>query len=73
VAAPGPFIAIRFPLPSLCWSVAILHSHLRRGAVVRLDGDPGLGRVGFDRTDSVKMADERGASGQNVRKANGDV
>jgi hypothetical protein len=34
--------------------MATFRGHPRRGAVVRLDGDPGLGRVGFDRSDDVR-------------------
>jgi hypothetical protein len=39
--------------------MATFRGHPRRGAVVQLDGDPGLGRVGFDRSDNVKS--RRGA------------
>ena len=53
---PEPFIAIRFPLASLCAGMATFRGHSRRGAVIRLDGDPGLGRVGLDRSDNVKSA-----------------
>jgi hypothetical protein len=53
---PGPFIAISFPLASLCAGVATSGGHPRRVAVIWLDGNPGLGRVGFDRSDNVKSA-----------------
>ena len=52
---PQPFIAIRFPLASLCAGMATFRGHPRRGAVIRLDGNPGFGRVGFDGS-SVKSA-----------------
>jgi hypothetical protein len=33
--------------------MATLGGHPRHGAVIWLDGDPGLGRVGFDRSDNI--------------------
>ena len=46
----GPFIAICFPLASLCASMATSHSHPRHGAIIWLDRDAGLGRIGFGRS-----------------------
>jgi hypothetical protein len=36
--------------------MANFRGHARRGAVVRLDGNPGLGRLGLNRSDYVRSA-----------------
>jgi hypothetical protein len=59
-SVPGPFIAISFPLASLCAGMATFRGHPGRVAVIRLDGDPGLGRVGFDRSVNLRSAAARG-------------
>ena len=64
------FIAICFPLASLCGSMATFRSHPRHGAIIWLDRHAGLGRVGYDRS-YVKGASDRARvrRGQRVKAA----
>jgi hypothetical protein len=52
----GPFIAIRFPLASLCGGVATFRSYPGHGAIIWLDRHAGLDSVGFDRSDNLRSA-----------------
>ena len=36
--------------------VVTFRGHRRRVAVIRLDGDPGLDRIGFDRSDNLRSS-----------------